>query len=490
MAQWVACHAWRLWNRVLNTAPWLAQAIAIVTFALVLCQPVLLTPLLATAVAIHLLSFFSLRSFLSPHRIAQRRPVEPTSALDPPMASEPFRVSAGQGQGCPDVPGISIIKPLSGTNDTLLENLESCFQLTYPRFELLFCLHDADDPAVPVVEELMARYPTVDARLLLGEKKLEGASPKVRNMAKGYDCAKYDIFWAMDAKLRTSDHDAKTMVAQLLEPSVGLVHQLPWTRDGTDAGALLERMFFAGEHARAYCLVNGLGLPGTNGMSLMCKRASWSAIGGCEALSVTVAEDSLVGILMQAAGYSCVMAATPCVQNAPPVTLRSIIARRARWYQLKVFEMDGGRWVAPFEFWLEHASTLCLATAKLCYSTTSIAAVVGGCLAALALCAALDLTYARTIDAATKSSLGELPSRTLKDYVLKIPVLWLLNLVVPFAVICRGLATSTIVWDCNGTLKPMHPQPYSAKSSEHTIPGVLGAGWGKSTEKNREMDRS
>ena len=82
MAQWVACHAWRLWDRVLNTAPWLAQAIAIVTFALVLCQPVLLTPLLATAVAVHLLSFFSLRSFLSPHRIAQRRPVEPTSALD------------------------------------------------------------------------------------------------------------------------------------------------------------------------------------------------------------------------------------------------------------------------------------------------------------------------------------------------------------------------------------------------------------------------
>ena len=34
-------------------------------------------------------------------------------------------------------------------------------------------------------------------------------------------------------------------------------------------------------------------------------------------------------------------------------------------YQLKAFEMDGGRWVAPFEFWLEHASLLCLVAAQL-----------------------------------------------------------------------------------------------------------------------------
>ena len=349
--------------RVLDAAPWFTQAIAIVAFAYVLCQPALLTPLLGAAIAVHVISFVSLCRFLSPHRTQQHKTIPATPTQDAALAGE-----------CPDdKPGISIIKPIAGTNDNLRENLESCFQLAYPKFELLFCLHDADDEAVGVVEGLIARYPAVDAKLLYGEADLEGASPKVRNMAKGYSHAKHDIFWAIDAKIRTSDGDVDAMLAQL-QPggqrgcgAVGLVHQLPWNRSGADASASLERMFFAGEHARAYCLINGLGLPAINGMSLMCTRDSWAAIGGCAALAVTVAEDSLVGVLMHNKGYTCVMAAVPCVQNPPPASVRNIVSRRARWYQLKMdIEIGGGRWIAPFEFWLEHVSLLSLLAARRC----------------------------------------------------------------------------------------------------------------------------
>ena len=445
----------QLLSRALDAAPWFTQAVAIVAFAYVLCQPVLLTPVLAVAVAVHVISFVSLCRFLSPHRAPSHETIPPASAPAAALASD-----------CPDddKPGISIIKPIAGTNN----NLESCFQLTYPKLEILFCLHNsADDKAVGVIEELIARYPTVDARLLYGEAELEGASPKVRNMAKGYEQATYDIFWSIDAKIRTSDGDVDAMVARLLgDAAVGLVHQLPWNQRGADTGPIIERMFFGGAHARAYCLINGLGLPCTNGMSLMCKRSSWSAIGGCAALSVTVAEDSLVGVLMQAKGYTCAMAAVPCVQNPPPASVGSIVRRRARWYQLKVFEMDGGRWVAPFEFWLEHVSLLSLVAAQLWTSTADPRLVACGTLGVLAMCAALDATYMRVIDAATQAGIGSSPPRT---HALKLAGLWLLNLLLPFAAIWRGLATSTIVWDCNGTLKPMHPKPYSTKLSEHRV---------------------
>ena len=454
----------QLLSRALDAAPWFAQVLAIVLFAYVLCQPVLLTPVLAVGVAVHVISFVSLCRFLTPHRAPQHKTTPPAPDPAAALASE-----------CPDdKPGISIIKPIAGTNDNLRENLESCFQLTYPKLEILFCLHDADDKAVGVIEELIARYPTVDARLLYGEAELEGASPKVRNMAKGYAQATYDIFWAIDAKIRTSDGDVDAMVACLLgDAAVGLVHQLPWNQHGADSGPVLERMFFGGAHARAYCLINGLGLPCTNGMSLMCKRSSWSAIGGCAALSVTVAEDSLVGVLMQAKGYTCAMAAVPCVQNPPPASVGSIVRRRARWYQLKAFEMDGGRWAAPFEFWLEHASLLCLVAAQLWTSTADPRLVACGTLGVLAMCAVLDATYTRVIDAATRAGIG--PALSLpRTHVLKLAGLWLLNLLLPFAVIWRGLATSTIVWDCNGTLKPMHPKPYSAKLSEHRVSSNVG----------------
>ena len=210
----------QLLSRALDAAPWFAQAVAIVAFAYVLCQPVLLAPVLAVGVAVHVISFASLCLFLSPHRAQPRKTIPPVPAQAAALASE-----------CPDdKPGISIIKPIAGANDTLRENLESCFRLTYPKLEILFCLHGPDDKAVGVIEELIARYPAVDARLLFGEADLEGASPKVRNMAKGYEQATHDILWAIDAKIRTSDADVDAMLARLLgDAAVGLVHQLPWT---------------------------------------------------------------------------------------------------------------------------------------------------------------------------------------------------------------------------------------------------------------------
>ena len=49
-------------------------------------------------------------------------------------------------------------------------------------------------------------------------------------MAKGYEQATYDILWAIDAKIRTSDADVDAMLARLHgDAAVGLVHQLPWT---------------------------------------------------------------------------------------------------------------------------------------------------------------------------------------------------------------------------------------------------------------------
>lgn len=443
-----------LWRRALNYAPWVMQAVAIVSFALALCSRPVVLALLVVTLSVHAFTAAWLCWFLWPHR-----------AVSSCGGSEKTDHTARSGESEDVAPGISIIKPLSGTNDTLLENLESCFVLAYPRFELLFCVDSPNDEAVQVVQQLMERHPKVDAKLLFGNAdELEGASPKVRNVAKGYKHAKYDVFWSMDAKIRTCAADAHAMVAKLLQhPSVGLVHQLPWTRAADDTGGILERMFFAGSHARSYCLINGIGLPCTNGMSTMCTRSSWSAIGGCKALATTVAEDSLIGILMQSKGYTCAMAAVPCVQNPPPMPICRIIERRARWYQLRVFEMDGGRWVAPFDLWLEHVALVCLVAAYLrCVSAT---------LACVALCATIDTCYAHLIDLATRTSLGA--SKLGVRAILKYPALWLLNLLLPFAVMCKGLSSATIVWNCNGTLKPMHPRPYSEKPVEVGVCNVL-----------------
>ena len=66
------------------------------------------------------------------------------------------------------MPGVSIIKPLTGVDDNLLDNLETFFVMDYPVYELLFCVQDINDPAIIMVKRLMEKYPSTDARLFSG----------------------------------------------------------------------------------------------------------------------------------------------------------------------------------------------------------------------------------------------------------------------------------------------------------------------------------
>ena len=85
-------------------------------------------------------------------------------------------------RGLPDfTPPVTIYKPLKGIDEGLEENLRSFFRLDYPTYQLLFCVADADDPAIPLVERLLARVPRprrpADRRLPGLRAQPEGREP-------------------------------------------------------------------------------------------------------------------------------------------------------------------------------------------------------------------------------------------------------------------------------------------------------------------------
>lgn len=70
------------------------------------------------------------------------------------------------------LPGVSLLKPLKGVDPNLINNLETFFELDYPKYEVLLCVQDHDDPAIDVCKKLLGKYPNVDARLFIGGKRL------------------------------------------------------------------------------------------------------------------------------------------------------------------------------------------------------------------------------------------------------------------------------------------------------------------------------
>ena len=67
------------------------------------------------------------------------------------------------------MPGVSILRPLKGLDANLYENIESTFTQEYPNFEIFFAIENEHDQALPIVRELIAKYPNVDAHVIIGE---------------------------------------------------------------------------------------------------------------------------------------------------------------------------------------------------------------------------------------------------------------------------------------------------------------------------------
>jgi ceramide glucosyltransferase len=96
---------------------------------------------------------------------------------------------------------ISVLKPLSGIDEGLRENLVSFFEQDYNYFELIFAVHEADDPAAELLRSLIDLYPQIPCRLLVtGEAPYPNA--KVYSLSMMTAAASHDLLVMSDSDIR------------------------------------------------------------------------------------------------------------------------------------------------------------------------------------------------------------------------------------------------------------------------------------------------
>ena len=254
--------------------------------------------------------------------------------------------------------GVSIIKPLNGLIPSLEENLLSYFTLEYPLYELIFCVADKNDPAIGIVKKLQQQFKETSVIISVGTTEC-GQNPKLRNLSTGYNRAKYDLIWIVDANIIASDCALQDMVDKCVD-GARLVHQIPWGVSGPSGasehqtmgalsfGSMLERWYFATSHGRPYMVVNNLFCSCVSGMSNMISKPHFEKMGGLHLFGNHIAEDSKMGIEFDKEGYKVAISKYTAIQNLSVFDISHYIARRVRWTRLRL-QIEKTAWFTPFE---------------------------------------------------------------------------------------------------------------------------------------------
>lgn len=230
-----------------------------------------------------------------------------------------------------DHPPVTILRPLCGDEPLLEEALASCCTQDYPAVQIVFGLHDRDDPAGAAVERVRRRFPNADIAVVI-DRTYIGANPKVANLMNMLPAARHDILAVSDSDLHLPPDYLTRLVGTLEQPRVGMVTAPYLGR--TARSAVASRLGVSGiEHGflPGFLLARALGRRDCLGGTMMLRRATLDRIGGFGAVANCLADDNVMGQRVRALGLEIGLAPTlPRTTVAEP-SLRALWSHELRW---------------------------------------------------------------------------------------------------------------------------------------------------------------
>ena len=229
------------------------------------------------------------------------------------------------------LPPVSILKPLSGDDLGLEENLRSFFEQDYPDFEVLFAVRRSDDPAVAVAERIRARYPTVASRLIVtGEPSYPNA--KVFSLDHMLAAARHDLVVMADSDVRVMPDFLSTMAAEFQDERTGLVTCPYRAVPGASPWSTLEAISLNTEFLSGVLVARRIeGMRFALGPTIAARREVLIDLGGFDTLQEYLAEDFVMGKLAAEAGWGVLLSSYVIEHRIGSQPLAANLRHRLRW---------------------------------------------------------------------------------------------------------------------------------------------------------------
>ena len=235
--------------------------------------------------------------------------------------------------GPANLPPVTVLRPVCGLENFLEETLDTTFAADYPTFELIFCAADPADPAVALVQKLMARHPAVAARVLTGDDKVSG-NPKLNNLVKGWNAAKYDYILMSDSNVLLPPDYLRRCMAEFT-PQTGLVSSPPIGIRPDGFWGRVECAFLNTFQARWQMASSALGNGYAQGKMLFWDRRVLQAAGGIATLGKEMAEDVASTKTVRAQGKIVRLPGRFFQQPIGARERASVWSRQVRWAKVR-----------------------------------------------------------------------------------------------------------------------------------------------------------
>ena len=228
-------------------------------------------------------------------------------------------------------PPVSLLKPVRGVDFGSYENFKSFCMQDYPDYEILFCVNEMSDPAVPVIERVKREFPERTIRILSGAEQI-GSNRKVNNLVLLAKEARHEILVQSDGDVRVGPEYLHEVVAPFAEPAVGAVSCFYRGVAERNFWAEVEAVGAASDFFAGALVAN---LPGVVTFALGASVATtktWLAkIGGYEALADLLADDYEIGNRVHRAGGKVLLSREAVWTMYPAQTFKGFWEHQVRW---------------------------------------------------------------------------------------------------------------------------------------------------------------
>lgn len=233
-----------------------------------------------------------------------------------------------------DFPGVTILKPCFGIEDSEASNYHGFFTQDYPGpIQLLFVASRETDPAVGLVREFLAKYPNVDAELVISTTR-NSYWGKIDAVYDGIQKAKHDHLIISDSDVHVESGYVKEMVASLQEPGVSLVSSPQFDYGANTLGSGLK---IANNCDTAALMVGYYAIMPVKklsiGHSIGFRLSEFHTLGAdrWDVINTFLAEDMAYAYLFTRAGKQAVLRNIYCPVSFSNKTVGQTHAQKVRW---------------------------------------------------------------------------------------------------------------------------------------------------------------